>query len=79
MSGENNTPTPPKKRRIALRTVEDCRREMARVYKDMRNREIETSDGSKLAYVLQQTADLIERGQLESRVRLLEDKLEGRF
>jgi hypothetical protein len=42
-------PTPP---RIDLKTIDDVRVEMARVYRDMRARRIESSDGTKLAYVL---------------------------
>lgn len=69
------TPNPtPKKRRIALRSIEDARRELARVYRDMRAGRIHTADGSKLAYVLSLHADLVERGQLEARLTELEER-----
>jgi hypothetical protein len=44
-------PTPLKRRAIDLATLSDIRREMGRVYRDMRARRIETADGSRLVYV----------------------------
>ena len=65
-------PTPP---RIDLKTIDDLRVEMARVYRDMRAGQIETADGTKLAYVLAQLGKLIEAGELEKRLEALEGVL----
>ena len=68
-------PTPP---RIDLKTIDDVRVEMARVYRDMRAGRIESSDGTKLAYVLAQLGKLIESGELEKRLEALEGVLVAR-
>jgi hypothetical protein len=68
-------PTPP---RIDLKTIDDVRVEMARVYRDMRAGRIETSDGTKLAYVLAQLGKLIESGEIEKRLEALEGVLVAR-
>lgn len=64
-------PTP----QIKLATIEDCRREMARVYRDARTAKIDTSEASRLVYMLSQIGKLIETGQLEQRLIELEQKL----
>jgi hypothetical protein len=65
-------PTPP---RIDLKTIDDVRVEMARVYRDMRAARIDTADGTKLAYVLAQLGKLIESGDIEKRLEALEGVL----
>jgi hypothetical protein len=65
-------PTPS---RIDLKTIDDVRVEMARVYRDMRAGRIETADGTKLAYVLAQLGKLIEAGELEKRLEAVEGVL----
>jgi hypothetical protein len=65
-------PTPS---RIDLKTIDDVRVEMARVYRDMRAGRIDTADGTKLAYVLAQIGKLIESGELEKRMEALEGVL----
>jgi hypothetical protein len=62
-------PTPS---RIDLKTIDDVRLEMARVYRDMRSRSIDTQDGTRLTYVLAQIGKLIESGELERRIESLE-------
>jgi len=64
-------PTP----QIKLATIEDCRREMARVYRDARTARIDTSEASRLVYMLSQIGKLIETGQLEQRLIELEQRL----
>ena len=64
-------PTP----QIKLATIEDCRREIARVYRDARTAKIDTSEASRLVYMLSQIGKLIETGQLEQRLIELEQKL----
>ncbi|AEJ02499.1 hypothetical protein Nit79A3_2745 [Nitrosomonas sp. Is79A3] len=64
-------PTP----QIKLATIEDCRREMARVYRDARTARIDTQDASRFVYILSQIGKLIETGQLEQRLIELEQRL----
>jgi len=68
-------PTPP---RIDLRTIDDVRVEMARVYRDMRGGKIDTQDGTRLAYVLSQIGKLIESGEIEKRLEAVEGVLLSR-
>ena len=67
--GNGLTPTPPK---IDLRDAQAIRREMAVVYRDMRSGRIDTSDGTKLAYVLDMIRKAYETGILEERITQLE-------
>ena len=62
---------------IKLATIEDCRREMARVYRDARTGQAETADASRLVYMLTSIAKMIEVGQLEERLNALEEKQHG--
>jgi len=68
-------PTPS---RIDLKTIDDVRVEMARVYRDMRARRIDTAEGTKLAYVLSQLGKLIESCEIEQRLEALERVLKQR-
>jgi hypothetical protein len=61
-------PTPP----INLHDLEAVRREMARVYRDMRGRKIDSQDGTRLVYVLGQIAKVHEIAVLEKRLIDLE-------
>ena len=61
-------PTP----QLKLATIEDCRREMARVYRDARQATTDTADASRLVYMLTSIAKMIEIGQLEQRLNALE-------
>lgn len=65
-------PTPPT---IHLKTTDDVRLEMAKVYRDMRQGRIDMADGTKLAYVLGQLNKAIETGIIESRMETLERTL----
>ena len=62
-------PTPPV---IHLKTADDVRLEMAKVYRDMRQGRVEMADGTKLAYVLTQLIKAIETGIIEQRMESLE-------
>lgn len=48
--------------------------EMARVYREMRNEEIESLDGSRLVSALTQIRGTLELSELELRLRALEDR-----
>jgi len=62
-------PTPPQ---IKLGSIAEVRRELARVYRDARGGLIETSDGTKLAFILTGIAKMIETSELEQRIENLE-------
>ena len=60
--------------RIDLKTIDDIRLEMARVYREMRAKTIEASDGTNLVYVLSAMGKLIELHDIEKRIAALEEK-----
>ncbi len=61
--------------RIDLKTIDDVRLEMARVYRDMRAEKILTNDGTRLVYVLGQIGKMIELHEIIKRVEKLEEKV----
>jgi hypothetical protein len=63
-----SVPTPA----LNLHDIEAVRREMARVYKDMRSMKIDGGDGSRLIYALSQIGKLIEASTFERRLEALE-------
>ena len=67
-------PTP----QLKLATIEDCRREMARVYREARTGVSDTANASRLIYMLISIAKMIEIGQLEQRLTILEEHSNGR-
>lgn len=62
-------PTPP----LNLHDIEAVRREMARVYRDMRGEKIDTQDGTRMVYALTQIAKLHEAVDLVRRLDKLEE------
>jgi hypothetical protein len=76
LSGElvDIKPTPS----IHLKTIDDVRLEMAKVYRDMKSQKIPTHDGTRLVYVLAQIGKMIELHDIEKRIDLLEVKNESR-
>lgn len=66
-------PTPP----VNLHDIEAVRREMARVYRAMKSRQIDTQDGTRLVYVLTQIAKLHESADLVRRLDRLEEITDG--
>lgn len=67
-------PTP----RINLSSAEDIRREMARVYREARGRAIDTTEASRLIYMLSQITKAYELGVIEKRIAELEQTMEPR-
>ena len=61
-------PTP----QLKLATIDDCRREMARVYREAKTAKLDMADASRLVYMLTSIAKMIEIGQLEQRITQLE-------
>lgn len=68
----NPTPT------IHLKTIDNIRLEMGKVYRDMRSQKIPTHDGTRLVYVLAQIGKMIELFEIEKRLEKLESKNENR-
>ena len=66
-------PTP----QLKLATIDDCRREMARVYREAKTASIDMADASRLVYMLTSIAKMIELGQLEQRITQLEEVKHG--
>ena len=64
----------PSLKRLNLHDMSAIRREMSRVYRDMRNGVLITADGMRLAQVLNLIANLHERSELEARITALEGK-----
>jgi hypothetical protein len=73
--GQLVAPTPS---RIDLRNAHAMRRELANVYRDMRCGNVETADGTKLAYVLDMLRKSYETAVLEERINDLERIIEFR-
>jgi len=65
----------PRRRGPVLETLTDVRREMARVYRQMRHGRIDTQDATRMTYVLTQLAKLIQTGEFEARVEAVERAL----
>ena len=61
-------PTP----RMNLNNVDGVRREMSRVYRDMRGGVIATQDGTRLVYVLSELRKMFEVCELEKRIERME-------
>lgn len=67
-------PALPSPRRFRLTSLESCRREAAAVYRDMRSGTLEPSAGSRLAFVLQVVAKMLETSALEAQIKILEGR-----
>jgi hypothetical protein len=70
---------PPRRRRPDLATLSAVRREMGRVYRDMRAKRIESQHGTRLTYVLTAIGKLIEGSEIQKRVEALEQRLLSRI
>lgn len=64
----------PTRLRLPLATIEDCRRELARVYREAKSRRRDVQEASKLAYMLHLLARMIEESTLEARIEALEGR-----
>jgi hypothetical protein len=58
--------------RIDLKSIDDVRLEMAKVYRSMKSGELQSSDGTRLVYVLTQIGKMIEVHEVEKRLVVLE-------
>lgn len=75
-SGDDRVaPSPPIKLaspRMKLETVQNVRRELARIYREARRGELKVETASRLAYLLDLMSRMIERSDLEARIVALE-------
>ena len=69
---------PTRNKKIDLATIDDVRLEMASIYRGMKSGSIETSDGTKLVYVLGAIGKIIEVHQIDQRLIALETILNQR-
>lgn len=58
--------------RMNLTNLDGVRREMTRVYRDMRGRKVDTQDGYRLVMVLGELRKMFEMCEIERRLSLLE-------
>lgn len=63
--------------RINLNDLDGLRREMARVYRDMRGGRVHSQDGARLVYVLGELRKVFEACDLEKRIAALEGGHDG--
>ncbi len=63
--------------RINLNDLDGLRREMARVYRDMRGGRVHSQDGARLVYVLGELRKVFEVCDLEKRLAALEGGNDG--
>lgn len=63
--------------RCKLDSLNDVKREMAKVYREARSEMIDPATASKLVWVLQAVGKVIEGSDLEKRVEALEGKNNG--
>lgn len=71
-------PTPLRKRAVDLANLNDVRREMCRLYREMRLKKIDTPDGTRMVYVLVQIAKMIELADMQPRLEAIERAIGGR-
>ena len=64
---------PTRGKKIDLATINDVRLEMASVYRGMKSKTIETSDGTRLIYTLSAIGKMIESHDIEMRIEALEN------
>lgn len=74
--GATVDPPPVRDRRLPLKTAQQVRAELARVYRAMKAGQIDPSLGTKLTYVLATLGRMIEVGDLEKRLEILESRSE---
>jgi hypothetical protein len=63
-------PTPS---RVPLKSIDDVRVKMAKVYRAMKSGSMQSQDGTRLVYVLSAIAKAIEVHEIEGRMRALEE------
>jgi hypothetical protein len=59
-------------KRLPLNSLEDVRREMARLYRAARGGQLDTRDASRMGYMLAELAKMIQASEVEARIAALE-------
>lgn len=67
-------PTP----RTDLKTIDDVRVEMAKVYRSVKSGEMDSQHGSRLVYILSQIGRMVESHEIEIRILALEARTKER-
>lgn len=78
IQGKALTLCPSPRSRLRLGTVRECRRELAKLYIEARRGKIETSDATRLAYLLTSLANMIRDSEMEERIEALEAEIRAR-
>ncbi|MDD2500781.1 MAG: hypothetical protein PHN92_08180 [Geobacter sp.] len=73
-----NPPPAKKNGSIPLSRLSDVRFEVARLYREARSGKLDVQNATRLAYLLQVLAKVIEGGELEKRIEALEQAQEGK-
>ncbi|WP_333877695.1 hypothetical protein [Methylobacter sp.] len=60
--------------RAKLDTLQDVRREMAKLYRETRSGVLDVQDATKMTWMLQAVGKVIEGSDLEKRIEILEGK-----
>ena len=68
---------PPPRRYRPLKTMEQVRQELSKVYRASREQLIDISDASKLANILSLIGRVIEGSTVEARIKALENQRNG--
>jgi hypothetical protein len=71
-------PTPIRKRALDLATLTDVRREMSRVYREVRFKKMPPEVGAKLTFMLTSIAKITELAEVQPRVEAIERVLARR-
>ena len=73
-TGEVETLPPQKggRYRCKLDTMQDVKKEMAKVYRESRSQQIDPAEATKLVWMLQAVGKVIESSDLEKRIEVLE-------
>ena len=69
---DNTKQGTPRVRINSLRTVRDCERELARIYRALRNGELDTGMAKACTYILSVLVSMKRDGDLEARLEVLE-------
>lgn len=77
-SRQHLTVVPIPRRRPDLATLTDVRREMGKIYREMRFKKIGTQDGTRLCFVLMQIGKIIQTAELDARIEAVERALKQR-
>ena len=76
---ELTPPPPPLPKVVRLDTLQSVRKELAKVYRDARQKRIDTVAASRLGFLLVSLAKLIEQSEIERRVETLETVLKVEY